>query len=167
MQTIRIHTGAMPEAPLFNVYLCALHGKDAIKVKIQAEQLNRDEAIYCDKFDTKIFNASDRAISLALKAMAAPYAAFKAVYMDCPTPRIDSRYGAPMGRVNGNLDHDTYELWRANVVNLDSGGYDKGGAYWGIRSNGLKLYAIQDGSGNVVFIDALNKRDAINKARES
>ena len=40
------------------------------------------------------------------------------------------RYGAPMGRIEhgGNVDEKLY----LRRVPLDSGGYDSGGAYWGI-----------------------------------
>jgi len=61
-----------------------------------------------------------------------------------PTPRVDCKYGAPMGRASRNTYTDaqghTFEL----TVNadarpfylvkcpLDGGGYDRGGAYWGL-----------------------------------
>lgn len=57
---------------------------------------------------------------------------------------VDARYGAPMGRPNRN----TYTDRRGNLmcltvnehaapfqlrrVRLDNGGYDRGGAYWGL-----------------------------------
>lgn len=59
-----------------------------------------------------------------------------------PTPDVSSRYGAPMGRRDATLD------WGARLylrqVPIDSGGYDPGGAYWGL---GQPLYAIGDGEG--------------------
>lgn len=61
-----------------------------------------------------------------------------------PTPDVNSKYGAPMGRPA----HDTFTDKQGQtfklVVNedakpfrlircpLDSGGYDRGGAYWGL-----------------------------------
>ena len=45
-----------------------------------------------------------------------------------PEVRVDCRYGAPMGRASGGMLEGRVSLRR---VRLDSGGYDKGGAYWG------------------------------------
>lgn len=153
MQTVRVHTGAMPETPLFSVYLCALRGARALKVLIQAEPSETQR------------HASDKAVSLALETQNAPFAAFVAVYQENPTPDVSGRYGAPMGRASGNLDHSDYSLWRAKAVPLNSGGYDKGGAYWGLRSRGKRLFAVQDGMGNVAFVDARDGKDAIERAK--
>jgi hypothetical protein len=46
--------------------------------------------------------------------------------------KVDTRRGAPMGRFgNGARPTDNTRVFRRRVY-LDSGGYDKGGAYWGI-----------------------------------
>lgn len=63
--------------------------------------------------------------------------------------KLDCKYGAPMGRtgkdLTGNLGAIKLHLQH---VPLDSGGYDEGGAYWGlrpmgayIRPDGLKVQA--------------------------
>lgn len=50
-----------------------------------------------------------------------------------PTPPVSCKYGAPMGRhagpANAQGKSQRYNLVR---VPLDSGGYDRGGAYWGV-----------------------------------
>lgn len=154
MQTIRVHTGAMPETPLFSVYLCALRGAKALKVLIQAEPGKPHH------------HASDNAMALALKTQDAPESAFVAVYHENVTPDVSSRYGAPMGRISGNLDHSDYSLWRAKAVPLNGGGYDRGGAYWGLRARGERLFAVQDGMGNVAFVDACDSKTAIEIAKD-
>lgn len=66
-----------------------------------------------------------------------------------PTPEVSCKYGAPMGRPTRNTFTDkqgrTFELtatddakpFRLVRCPLDNGGYDRGGAYWGI---GTPLY---------------------------
>ena len=65
-------------------------------------------------------------------------------------------------------------------VKLSSGGYDSGGAYWGARSNGLRLYwsesvehfviidyVEQTRSGNIeMAVEATNRATAKNAIRE-
>lgn len=53
---------------------------------------------------------------------------------------VDSKYGAPMGRPNSPGDHDAPLKFRLFRVNVDSGGYDDGGAYWG---QGAPLYCAE------------------------
>lgn len=52
-----------------------------------------------------------------------------------PLPDLDCKYGAPMGRAR--CVDDKAAKCRLFRVPLDSGGYDQGGAYWGI---GKPLY---------------------------
>ena len=64
-----------------------------------------------------------------------------------PTPDVSSKYGAPMGRASKSGYWDRNGDWQALQVTenaapfrlvrcpLDSGGYDRGGAYWGTPSN--------------------------------
>jgi hypothetical protein len=59
-----------------------------------------------------------------------------------PTPDVSSRYGAPMGRRDDQIDWGKRLYLRR--VPIDSGGYDPGGAYWGL---GRPLYALGDGEG--------------------
>lgn len=66
-----------------------------------------------------------------------------------PTPKVSCKYGAPMGRPSHNVLTDkqgrTFELtattdarpFRLVRCPLNSGGYDRGGAYWGL---GAPLY---------------------------
>ncbi len=56
-----------------------------------------------------------------------------------PTPRVSCRYGAPMGRRerHGDPDGSPAPRFYLRRVPINSGGYDSGGAYWGI---GTPLY---------------------------
>lgn len=66
-----------------------------------------------------------------------------------PTPPVSGKYGAPMGRPDNNtytdkqgrifkLDvNDDARPFRLVRVPLNNGGYDRGGAYWGL---GAPLY---------------------------
>lgn len=77
-----------------------------------------------------------------------------------PTPALSCRYGAPLGRVSRfNLDTDAGRIYLRRVP-LNSGGYDTGGAYWGI---GAPLFAAMDEGGTVYFLRARN-RDAAKAA---
>lgn len=44
---------------------------------------------------------------------------------------VNSQYGAPMGRREYNRPPTKARTVRLYRVNLDNGGYDDGGAYWG------------------------------------
>jgi hypothetical protein len=74
-----------------------------------------------------------------------------------PTPPVNCRYGAPMGRYTGPdfLDVDAGKI-HLQRVRLDSGGYDSGGAYWG---RGTPLWYAMDQDGNSRFFRAAS-RDA-------
>lgn len=51
--------------------------------------------------------------------------------------KCDCKYGAPMGRCDVGeppLPFEEKKIYNC-AVPLDSGGYDKGGAYWGFPSN--------------------------------
>lgn len=56
-----------------------------------------------------------------------------------PTPDVNCKYGAPMGRPSRGVDQYTVNDDARPVylmrVPLDSGGYDRGGAYWGTPSD--------------------------------
>lgn len=95
---------------------------------------------------------SDAAVAQVLTAENAPFEAFVSVYQADPTPKADCKFGAPMGRPSNTLDHDGE--WKAQRVPLDEGGYDEGGAYWGLRFSPKQLFAVQDGMGNIAFVDA-------------
>ena len=56
-----------------------------------------------------------------------------------PTPNVNCKYGAPMGRTSHNaytVNEQATPFYLVRVT-LDSGGYDRGGAYWGL---GAQLY---------------------------
>lgn len=78
-----------------------------------------------------------------------------------PTPEVSSRYGAPLGRYTGPdyLETDAGRL-RLVRVHINSGGYDRGGAYWGL---GAPLWYVEDPDGNSRFLRARN-RDAAKAA---
>jgi hypothetical protein len=75
-----------------------------------------------------------------------------------PTPPVSALYGAPMGRAAHNTytdKHDrTYEITIAEGappcrlvrVHIDRGGYDSGGAYWGL---GEPLYYYATFAGDI------------------
>ncbi|WP_145960510.1 hypothetical protein [Novosphingobium meiothermophilum] len=67
-----------------------------------------------------------------------------------PTPHVDCRYGAPMGRRStrtGDVLPSDPPLYLRRVY-LDNGGYDPGGAYWGL---GQPLYWCGNADGTVDF----------------
>lgn len=74
-------------------------------------------------------------------------------------PDVNSKYGAPMGRRESNIKPTgrTVRLFR---VRLNSGGYDDGGAYWGI---GEPLYCATDGAAYLRFIRANDRRHAADR----
>lgn len=77
-----------------------------------------------------------------------------------PTPDVSTRYGAPLGRASrSNLDTDAGRIYLQRVP-LDSGGYDRGGAYWGI---GAPLFCAMDQDGRTYFLRA-RSRDAAKTA---
>jgi hypothetical protein len=71
---------------------------------------------------------------------------------------VSSKYGAPMGRFTGCnfLDTDGGKI-ALRRINLDSGGYDKGGAYWG---HGDALYETLDIDGNGFILRATSRDKA-------
>jgi hypothetical protein len=75
---------------------------------------------------------------------------------------VSSIYGAPMGRyeygVAENCEPNSIAVFK---VNLDSGGYDDGGAYFGTPDN---LYCAQDDDGRYIhFVRAGSPSEAIAK----
>lgn len=73
---------------------------------------------------------------------------------------VSSARGAPMGRRNAaDLDTGPRRV-RLFAVRLDSGGYDDGGAYWGIRRPGLRLWCARDADGAQRFADAASREAA-------
>lgn len=78
-----------------------------------------------------------------------------------PTPDVNCQYGAPLGRHTGPdyLETCAGPLY-LRLIRLDRGGYDAGGAYWGL---GQPLFHVEDQDGNSQFLRAASREDA--KAR--
>lgn len=70
---------------------------------------------------------------------------------------VSSTYGAPMGRKTSPLGEAPRTV-RVYRVKLDSGGYDDGGAYWGI---GAPLYCAECDEGGRQFVRATSRVWAI------
>ena len=68
---------------------------------------------------------------------------------------VNCRFGAPMGRSDSPLGCTGVRVFR---VNLDSGGYDDGGAYWG---HGQPLYCATCAEDGRVFIRADSRLAAV------
>jgi hypothetical protein len=75
--------------------------------------------------------------------------------MSHPHYNVSSKYGAPMGR--NTTGEDLTGKCRLERVRLDSGGYDKGGAYWGTPSN---LWYASDDAGNEHYLRAYDRAEA-------
>jgi hypothetical protein len=68
---------------------------------------------------------------------------------------VGSSYGAPMGRVEERGEPQPRSV-RLERVRINRGGYDAGGAYWGI---GRPLY-MAHGPGYRRFVRAVDREDA-------
>ncbi len=80
-----------------------------------------------------------------------------------PTPEVNSQYGAPMGRRSDHLSAlivEPQEKVTLRRIRLNSGGYDSGGAYWGIGQPLFYWAVIQDGDESSGFLRARNREDA-------
>lgn len=78
--------------------------------------------------------------------------------------KVDSQYGAPMGRAEYNKPPTKARKVRLYRVNLDSGGYDDGGAYWGLGGPLWCAEANEDSTGQETyraFVRAPNRRAAM------
>lgn len=82
-----------------------------------------------------------------------------------PVPQTSNRYGAPMGR--RYTERFTLEALGTPLylrrIRLNSGGYDAGGAYWGL---GPPLFYVEDGVGNSRFFRARDRAEAKAKILE-
>lgn len=72
-------------------------------------------------------------------------------------PKVNCQYGAPMGRSESPLGEGVRSV-RVFRVRINSGGYDDGGAYWGI---GKPLYCAQCDEGGRRFVRAYTRGQAI------
>lgn len=73
-------------------------------------------------------------------------------------PMCSSLYGAPMGRRDDALDFSEPNSVNLFEVKLDSGGYDNGGAYWGVGEN--PIFVARQG-GAIQFVRARSRLDAL------
>jgi hypothetical protein len=71
--------------------------------------------------------------------------------------KVSCKYGAPMGRHTGPYYLDTSAKVYLRKIALDSGGYDKDGAYWGF---GYQLWEALDREGNGFIFRAGNRDSA-------
>jgi hypothetical protein len=77
-----------------------------------------------------------------------------------PTPVVNARYGAPTGRHSASYLACEAGKIHLQRIRIDSGGYDAGGAYWGL---GQPLWCAMDQDGNTLFFRAPDRATA--KAR--
>ena len=74
------------------------------------------------------------------------------------TPDVSGRYGAPMGRRSSTMPNlDPAERLQLFRVPINSGGYDSGGAYWGL---GAPLWCAMDHTGETAFFRARDRAAA-------
>ena len=74
-------------------------------------------------------------------------------------PDVNCKYGAPMGRVGSLPTEEVTGVVRLFEVRLDAGGYDDGGAYWGL--GGEMVYCVeQEHSGLLSFFRAWDRASA-------
>lgn len=82
-----------------------------------------------------------------------------------PFDEVSCTYGAPMGR-RGDNSANLQGLKRLHARHQGGGGgYDKGGAYWGIPSNVWGVWAWIDGRPCVTYVRANSRQSAINTVR--
>ena len=74
---------------------------------------------------------------------------------------VDCSRGAPMGRREYTEAPTVPHSVRVFRVRLDSGGYDDGGAYWGLESRGALLYCATDGANYRMFCRAESRLRAL------
>lgn len=85
-----------------------------------------------------------------------------------PTPKVDCSRGAPMGRPQSFSERvaevvaDTGPFYLRRV-RLNSGGYDCGGAYWGV---GAPLYYYEGASGMSGYTRGRTRDDAKRSIRQ-
>lgn len=99
--------------------------------------------------------ATPHTLDEALQALSAKYAAAADNGNINPLADVSSKYGAPMGRTSyGTAPAAKVRLF---AFRLDSGGYDVGGAYWGM---GEAMYCATDGHRYVAYTRAKDRKTA-------
>lgn len=76
-------------------------------------------------------------------------------------PNVSTPYGAPMGRAEKHQEPEGKLTVRQ--VHLDNGGYDSGGAYWGLPNN---LHLVEDESGEYQAFERGTPTQVCQKLRE-
>jgi hypothetical protein len=80
--------------------------------------------------------------------------------VSAPETNVSSQYGAPMGRGGGRLS-DLRGRVSVRRVRLNSGGYDKGGAYWG---TGAPLFYATGSEEGEAYFRAPDRETAVRRA---
>lgn len=79
-----------------------------------------------------------------------------------PLPNVSSKYGAPMGRCDHAHPGNEYKVY-VHQIPVNAGGYDKGGAYWGL---GAPLFRAISADGEFVrYLRARDRAQAIQDLR--
>lgn len=78
-------------------------------------------------------------------------------------PPVSTQFGAPMGRQEGRSAQPTAPVEVLRMP-LDDGGYDSGGAYWGLPNN---LFRVEDGDEFCTYLRAQSKADAIEQFKKA
>lgn len=89
--------------------------------------------------------------------------------MSANLPKLDSRYGAPMGRAN-TLPHDFAGIIFLSAVRINGSGYDSGGAYWGLGQPLFQAAAHgADGAATdqAAYFRARDRKAALQRARDN
>ena len=68
---------------------------------------------------------------------------------------VSTKYGAPMGRHENASDPGDEKVYVCHVP-LDSGGYDRGGAYWG---HGQRLFHVATAKGDFSIFTRAHSRN--------
>lgn len=72
-------------------------------------------------------------------------------------PRVNSQYGAPMGRASRDDSNQPLQVLR---MSIDSQGYDVGGSYWGLSEDSMWVAASGD-LGTRIYARGVSRADAI------
>lgn len=86
-----------------------------------------------------------------------------------PFPQVNSKYGAPMGRMPSSVDARTILAQQKTLYARHQGGsdgYDKGGAYWGFPMDVWCVWARVDGEVVYSYIRAASREAAIAEVRK-
>ena len=73
-------------------------------------------------------------------------------------PRVSYGYCGPLGRLPDRVYFIEPHKVRLQLMPLDSGGYDQGGAYWGINGTG-RMYVAEDIATGALFFTRNSTRE--------